>query len=200
MPSREKRTFGDCEIRAENDESGGVTISGYAAVFNTLSQPMWGFREQILPGAFDDVLNDDVRGLFNHDSNFVLGRNGSTMKLSVDHRGLHYEIQAPDTQTVKDMVIEPMRRGDINQSSFAFAVDEDKWEENDEGVVIRSIVKVKRLYDVSPVTYPAYVAADSTLRSFEGVETEKQKQAKESEKRAQDKIWREYVSREIDTL
>ncbi|MDN8705120.1 HK97 family phage prohead protease, partial [Staphylococcus aureus] len=72
------------------------------------------------------VLNDDVRGLFNHDPNYILGRTtAGTLSLSVNERGLVYDITAPDTQTIRDLVLAPMQRGDINQSSFAFRVARD---------------------------------------------------------------------------
>ncbi|MDK9356701.1 HK97 family phage prohead protease [Lelliottia wanjuensis] len=157
------------EIRAEQREGDVTHIVGYGSVFDVLSEPMWGFREIIRPGAFDDVLGDDVRGLFNHDANFVLGRTvAATMTLTVDERGLHYDIIAPETPTIRDLVIAPMQRGDITQSSFAFRVAPggDNWYEDDDGVIIREITKVGRLYDVSPVTYPAYQAADSSVRSL----------------------------------
>ncbi|CAI1181248.1 phage prohead protease, HK97 family [Serratia ficaria] len=168
MSDREMRCYSG-EVRAEQQENQPTRIVGYGSVFNIRSEPLWGFREIIKPGAFDDVLNDDVRGLFNHDPNFILGRSTSgTLKISVDERGLQYDIQAPDTQTIRDLVLAPMQRGDINQSSFAFRVarDGDHWYEDDEGVVIREINKFSRLFDVSPVTYPAYQAADSAVRSL----------------------------------
>lgn len=165
--NRELRSYSG-EIRAE--QRGDVThIVGYGSVFDVLSEPMWGFREIIRQGAFDEVLADDVRGLFNHDVNFVLGRTAAaTMTLSVDARGLHYDIIAPETPTIRDLVLAPMQRGDISQSSFAFRVAPggDNWYEDDDGVIIREINKVGRLYDVSPVTYPAYQAADSSVRSL----------------------------------
>lgn len=169
MSDREMRCYTG-EVRAEQQEDQPTRIIGYGSVFNIRSEPLWGFREIIKPGAFDDVLNDDVRGLFNHDPNFILGRSTSgTLKVSVDERGLQYDIEAPDTQTIRDLVLAPMKRGDINQSSFAFRVarDGDRWYEDEEGVVIREIHKFSRLYDVSPVTYPAYQAADSAVRSME---------------------------------
>ncbi|HIF6681415.1 TPA: HK97 family phage prohead protease [Serratia marcescens] len=168
MSDREMRCYTG-EVRAEQQEDQPTRIIGYGSVFNIRSEPLWGFREIIKPGAFDDVLNDDVRGLFNHDPNFILGRSTSgTLKVSVDERGLQYNIEAPDTQTIRDLVLAPMKRGDINQSSFAFRVarDGDNWYEDEEGVVIREIHKFSRLYDVSPVTYPAYQAADSAVRSM----------------------------------
>lgn len=168
MNDRELRCYSG-EVRAEQQSDQPTRIIGYGSVFNSRSEPLWGFREIIKPGAFDDVLTNDVRGLFNHDPNFILGRStAGTLSLSVDERGLQYNILAPDTQTIRDLVIAPMMRGDISQSSFAFQVarDGDDWYEDDEGIVIREISKFSRLYDVSPVTYPAYQDADSGVRSM----------------------------------
>lgn len=168
MNDREMRCYSG-EVRAEQQSDQPTRIIGYGSVFNSRSEPLWGFREIIKPGAFDDVLSNDVRGLFNHDPNFILGRSASgTLALSVDERGLQYNITAPDTQMIRDLVIAPMLRGDISQSSFAFQVarDGDNWYEDEEGIVIREINKFSRLYDVSPVTYPAYQDADSGVRSL----------------------------------
>lgn len=165
---RETRCYSG-EVRAEQHDQQPTRIIGYGSVFNSRSEPLWGFREIIKPGAFDDVLGDDVRGLFNHDPNFILGRSASgTLKVSTDERGLRYDIEAPDTQTIRDLVLAPMLRGDINQSSFAFRVarDGERWYEDEEGVVIREISRFSRLFDVSPVTYPAYTEADSGVRSM----------------------------------
>src|SRR5687768_5826990 len=90
---------GTVEFREADDKS---TIGGYAAVFNqetVIGGGMWGFREQIAPGAFDTAIeNDDVRALFNHDPNYVLGRTVSgTLKLSADKKGLRYDVDLPDT-------------------------------------------------------------------------------------------------------
>ncbi|MHC0027071.1 HK97 family phage prohead protease, partial [Enterobacter vonholyi] len=164
---RETRCYSG-EVRAEQHDQQPTRIIGYGSVFNSRSEPLWGFREIIKPGAFDDVLGDDVRGLFNHDPNFILGRSASgTLKVSTDERGLRYDIEAPDTQTIRDLVLAPMLRGDINQSSFAFRVarDGERWYEDEEGVVIREISRFSRLFDVSPVTYPAYTEADSGVRT-----------------------------------
>ena len=114
------------------------------------------------------VLNDDVRALFNHDPNFVLGRTASgTLTLRADDTGLGYDIKAPDNQTIRDLVIAPMQRGDINQSSFAFRVGDDEWDEDDEGVIVRTIHSIKRLIDISPVTYAAYTDATAATRSLQ---------------------------------
>lgn len=171
MNDRELRTFG-CELRmgdAGEGESVGK-IAGLGAVFNSRSENLGGFREVIKPGAFDDCIGDDVRCLFNHDSNILLGRTASgTLSLTVDEEGLRYEVLPPDTQLVRDMVLAPIARNDINQSSFAFRVaqDGDEWAHDDEGILVRTIHRCSRLFDVSPVTYPAYQAASVALRSAE---------------------------------
>ncbi|MGL5344884.1 MAG: HK97 family phage prohead protease [Plesiomonas sp.] len=194
----EVRSF-PCEIRAEGDESTGIKIVGNAAVFNKRSANLGGFVEVIAPGAFDDVLNDDVRGLFNHERNFVLGRSKSgTLKLSIDDTGLRYEITPPDTQTVRDLVIEPMKRGDISESSFAFRIapNGDRWDEDEQGVYVRTVLKVSRLYDVGPVTYPAY--PDATAEATRSLQ--QWKESKENLPENQIKQQKSYRQRLLQTL
>jgi len=160
---REIRTI-QAEIRLKSEE-GKAKISGYAAVFNLLSEDLGGFRERIQPGAFSEAIeNDDVRALWNHDSNYVLGRNkAETLKLGEDEHGLHYEIDLPDTQWARDFA-ESVKRGDVSQSSFGFAVLTDDWKKEN-GEVVRELIKVQ-LFDVSPVTFPAYHATSVSARSI----------------------------------
>ena len=162
----ERRTY-PVEVRMSGGKDGNVTITGYAALFDELSEVMFGFVERIAPGAFDDTDMTDVRALFNHDPNFVLGRTtNGTLKLETDERGLKYTITPPATQTIRDLVIEPMKRGDITQSSFGFTISADSWEEEDGDMPTRVIRSVHTLYDVSPVTFPAYRQTDATARSL----------------------------------
>lgn len=160
---------GTLELRAAGDDDAPPRIKGVAAVFNSLSENLGGFREIIAPGAFDETDMSDVRALFNHRDDYVLGRNKSgTLNINVTERGLEYEVDAPQTGMLHDLVTVPIRRGDIDQSSFGFIVGKgnDEWEENDEGVIIRTIKKFQRLFDVSPVTFPAYPAASVAVRGF----------------------------------
>jgi HK97 family phage prohead protease len=137
-------------------------IAGYAAVFNTLSVDLWGFREKIAPGAFAGSLNDDVRALWNHETGIVLGRTKSgTLRLAEDDTGLAIEIDPPASA---GNYIETIKRGDVDQMSFAFRTLEQAWDEDDDGVLIRTLLKVK-LYEVSPVTFPAYPATNVGVRS-----------------------------------
>jgi len=158
------------EFRMENAEYEGNTIRGYAAVYNSDSEWMGGFYEQIEAGAFDSVLDNDVRAYFNHDENLLLGRVSSgTLRISTDKRGLFYEVDLPNTTYANDLV-ELMKRGDVNQSSFAFLIEKDRWEQRD-GITYRIIEKVSRLLDVSPVAQPAYPDATSELKTRD-LETE----------------------------
>ena len=134
MKDLEMRTLGSqpCELRSSGDgETQRPQIAGYAAVFNTRSALLFGtFVEEIAAGAFDDVMGDDVRALFNHDPNFVLGRTRSnTLRLEIDSWGLAYTLDPPDTQTVRDLVLKPLQRGDVTGSRFGFRVapDGDEW-------------------------------------------------------------------------
>ena len=154
----EKRTMGTIEVR--ESEGDDMTLEGYAAVYNSETD-LGHFREVIKPGAFDDVLDNDVRALINHDPNLILGRTtNGTLELSVDERGLKYKVKLGDQQYAKDFY-ESVKRGDISQSSFAFTIDEQSWNEER---TVRSVDKVRQLLDVSPVTYPAYAAATVQAR------------------------------------
>lgn len=161
--------LGKVQCRAEENEK--VEISGLAAVYYDASNPdteyeLWtGMRERIMPGAFDRAIkeNQDVRGLFNHDSNQVLARTASgTMQLKTSNRGLDYTINPPDTQVGRD-VVTLLERGDIDGSSFAFKVVSETWRSEGD-LEIREINDVE-LYDVGPVTYPAYAASTSGVRA-----------------------------------
>jgi HK97 family phage prohead protease len=164
------------ELRIEGGDD-DKKIVGYASVFYDGTEgteyALWeDMKERIMPGTFDDALSnpDDVRGLFNHDPNQILGRTAAgTLTLSVDTKGLFYEIEPGDTTTARD-VIESIRRGDVDGSSFAFRVLDEELKKED-GKYVREITRVG-LYDVGPVTYPAYAAATSGYRKEEAVAAE----------------------------
>jgi HK97 family phage prohead protease len=153
-------------------------IRGYAAVFYN-GKPETEFKlfddmiERIMPGAFDDVLANkpDVRGLFNHDPDHVLGRTSAgTMTLSVDDKGLAYRIMLGDTNIARD-VGKHVERGDIDGSSFAFQVQSQEFRTED-GIDIREITKVEPLFDVGPVTFPAYEGTAAGFRATEDIARE----------------------------
>ena len=166
--NREFRTF-HSDIRTLPDSR---KISGYAALFNSRSEYM-GFYEVFAPGAFDDaIINSDVRCLFNHDPNLVFGRTrAGTLSLSVDDVGLRYEVILPHTPYA-DALLVSIARGDVSQSSLAFVVEKESWSEiveNGAKVPFRTIEKVRELYDVSPVTYPAYSNTTVLNRSEQAI-------------------------------
>lgn len=163
----EARCLAAAELRAE-DVDGRPQIRGYAAVFNSLSEDLGGFREVIRPGAFARGLaKADVRALINHDRNLVLGRNtAGTLRMLEDSRGLRVEVDPPDTSYARDLM-ESMKRGDISGMSFRFYVDEDgdEWRSEPDGV-IRELRSVS-IDDVSVVTYPAYPDTTVAVRSLD---------------------------------
>ena len=190
----EKRYF-NIETRTEKRDDGSTTITGHAAVFNQMSSDLGGFREIIAPNAFENVLTDDVRALVNHDPNLLLARTTSgTLNLSQTNEGLQYSFDVPDTTYGRDLIIS-MERGDITQSSFAFTIEEDSWESTEDGE-IRTINKVKNLYDVSPVTYPAYPSADDLTLAKRSLALHKEKE--ENKKEEKDLVQRSLVALKIE--
>lgn len=161
----ERRFISDMEIRLDEGEAGKPRIVGHAAVFDQPVELWPGMREVVRRGAFGKTIGEsDIRGLFNHDPNWVLGRNrAGTLELQEDEKGLAYRIAAPETDLVRDLVLEPIRRGDVSGSSFGFRVIRETITGEDQD--LRELQEV-RLYDVGPVTFPAYPQADSQLRSL----------------------------------
>lgn len=158
------------QIRAEGDSK---KIEGYAAVYfdsRDDGTEYWlfdDFVERIMPGAFDLAIEeDDVRALFNHDVNHILGRSTSgTLTLSSDKRGLKYSIDLGDTASARD-VLSHIQRGDVSGSSFSFRPTRTAWREevkDDRDILVREIEEVE-LYDVGPVTFPAYAATSAGVR------------------------------------
>jgi HK97 family phage prohead protease len=148
----EKRSMGEGDDMEEE-----LYITGYAAKINNETN-LGNIREMIMPGAFDEALQDDVRVLKNHDENYIVGRTLSkTAEIGVDGIGLWYRARIDKRNSDHMNLYYSVERGDISQSSFAFSVKEQAFEKG-EGMQpnLRKIVKVSKLYDVSPVTYPAY--------------------------------------------
>jgi HK97 family phage prohead protease len=174
---KRKRTYKPIELRylptaaaqfefRESVASGGATITGYASLFAPSRTDMGSFQEVVAPTAFDAALNGnaDVRCLWNHNPDHVLGRTKSgTLRLSKDSRGLLYEAELPNTTLASDLA-ESMRRGDVDQSSYGFFVTDESWEMDDNGVIVRTLLSVS-LFDVSPVTYPANPNTVSKVRA-----------------------------------
>lgn len=142
------------------------TCVGYAAVFERFSDDLGYFREKIAPGAFAGCIGQDVRALANHDPNLLLGRTKTgTCRISEDGLGLRTEIDLPDTDVGRS-VAELVRRGDMDGMSFSFIAEVDQWDYSAE-VPVRTLIKVRDLYDVGPVTFPAYTDTSVAMRSLD---------------------------------
>lgn len=169
--SVEKREVRDVvssvELRAapEGSKSPGTMI-GYAAVFGKTSCDLGMFRERIAPGAFRAALAKcDVRALVNHDPNCLLGRSSAgTLRMAEDEIGLRVEIDLPDTSTGRDTA-ENIRVGNIQGQSFSFTTARDEWDFKTDPVQ-RTVNEVDQLYDVGPVTFPAYEETSVAMRSY----------------------------------
>lgn len=159
----ELRAYAPAEDGAQRD------IGGYAAVFNSPTMIGSYFREQVAPGAFTDAIkNCDVRALFNHDANYVIGRNVSkTLVMTEDDRGLTWRASPPDTTWARDLAVS-IDRGDISGCSFSFVPTVEEWDYAGD-VPLRTIIACE-LYDVSAVTYPAYDDTSVSLRDGQSPE------------------------------
>ncbi len=179
----EKRCF-EAALEVRQGETGAATLAGYAAVFGEWSEDLGGFRERIAPGAFGTALTGDVRALWNHDPAFVLGRTtNGTLRLAEDGRGLRVEIDPPEGSLYAGF-LENVRRGDVSQMSFGFSVIEDEKSYGEKGERLR-LLKEVRLYEVSPVTFPAYPQTEVNVREWPGREgTDRTEGARDGEQGA----------------
>ncbi len=167
MPKIERRCNLESELRM-TEVDGTVTFTGYAAIFNSFSSDMGGWKEIIRPGAFTKSLskNPDVRFLINHED-LPLARTPKTLTLHEDSRGLRVETVLDKTDPDVQRLIPKMRRGDMNQMSFAFRTIVDTWRK-EPSLDIRELQEVDiNEGDVSVVTYPAYPATEASLRGLD---------------------------------
>jgi HK97 family phage prohead protease len=167
----ERREITGLEVRAESGESGTV-IAGRGIPYGEWSEDLGGFREQIARGAFrESITDDDVRALFNHNSDLVLGRQSNgTLRLTDTDRGLEYEVDVNEEDVEAMSAVARIRRGDITGNSFGFYIEENEhqsWEERD-GMLWRTIHRA-RLRELGPQTFPAYPQSDVSTRSVDNV-------------------------------
>ena len=164
--SIERRVISQGEFRAESNGD-KRTIGGYAAVFDQLSPEYYGFREQIAGGAFKSSLKNDIRALWSHNPDFVLGRTTSgTLQLEEDSTGLKFSLDLPDTSTGRD-VFELISRGDVTGMSFGFRVKKESWKfsEKKGEPDVRTLEEVD-LIEVSPVAFPWYPTTEVGVREM----------------------------------
>ena len=166
---RETRAFHRAAT-VEGDESKPVIV-GYAVVWDAVSEVISErgktFREVVRKGAFTESLKTaDVMALYDHNTGLLpLGRNKSgTLRLVEDDTGLLVEIDPPDTQQAKDIIVS-LRRGDLDKMSFGFCVVQDKFRQTDDGLVRE--INVADIFDCSIVCFPAYQDTSVGLRRLE---------------------------------
>lgn len=167
----EQRTFPIVYTRT-SDKDGNLSrnVEGAAAVMG-MSYNMGWYREKIEAGAFDKAIaKSDIRALFNHDPNYILARTGSnTLTVSIVGNEFRYAFEAPNTTYGNDLLVS-LERGDVKESSFAFIITKERWDEEIiDGEVwdLRCIEEIEIIYDVAPVTYPANPDTSVAKRSFD---------------------------------
>jgi HK97 family phage prohead protease len=167
---------------AEGEPKTPEAFVGKAIVCGVRSKNLGGFVEIIDPKALDDADLSDVKGLFNHDRNYVLGTTGAgTLELTRDSDGgLSYRIGYDPLDPDHVRVMRKIERGDVVGSSFAFRVapNGDSWDYDDEGILVRTVAKFKRIGDVCPVTDPAYADTSAAQRSLSDFQQEQQAAAR----------------------
>lgn len=166
MKQRQTAIFTVTELRAVSDTR---TLAGYAALFDSLSVDMWGFREEIAPGAFAGSLENDIRALWQHDTSRPLARTGNgTLKLWEDSKGLAFEMALSDTQLGRDAYTD-VASGLVGTMSFGFRIlpDGEKWRVGPDNQVIRRLTNVD-LREISPVTWAAYPDTSVSARAAFG--------------------------------
>ena len=161
---RQVRSCG-AEFRARDE--GGPVIEGYFSVFNRDYELWPGAVEQVAPGAFRETLGGDIRALANHDTRLVLGRTTTgTLTLREDDKGLFGTIKMNEQDSDAMNLYARVQRGDVSQCSFGFDILDEEFTERSDGSVLWTIRKVK-LYEVSVVTFPAYVETAVSARKAE---------------------------------
>jgi HK97 family phage prohead protease len=177
LETRDVAFEADDELVIETRASGRDVIRGLAIPYNRLSVDLGGFRERILPGAFDKILSrqrgkGEIVSYFNHDQNWLLGRESAgTLEITVDDRGISYVVEPPDTQAGRD-VLALVRSRNLRGSSFSFTVAQrvgERFTTDENGRAIREVVEASGLYEMGPVVTPAYpsTTAAVAMRSFQ---------------------------------
>ena len=160
----------ECELVIETRATGREAIRGLAIPYNRLSLDLGGFRERIMPGAFDKILTrqrgrGEILSYYNHNSDLLLGRESAgTLEITADDRGISYTVEPPDTSAGRD-VLALVRSRNLRGSSFAFTVGQkgERFTTDESGKAIREVVEASGLYEIGPVNVPAYGSATSAV-------------------------------------
>lgn len=162
--ARLMRQVRSCGTTFQTREEGGPVIEGYFAVFNSNYELWPNASEQVAPGAFRETLGGDIRALSDHDTRLVLGRTtAGTLSLREDDKGLFGTIKINEQDGDAMNLYARVQRGDVSQCSFGFDILDEEYIEQPDGGALWIIRKVK-LYEVSVVTFPAYVETAVSAR------------------------------------
>lgn len=169
IPRRERRLVqGQVSLRAATADGGPPKI-GMHIPFAKRSEVLYDFVEIIDPGAFTKTLQErgcDVVSLWNHDASWVLGRESNDMlRIQVGTDGLDAEVELDAEDTMHRHFARRVERRDVIGSSFGFETKRDRWEKEEDGTIVRTLLEVK-LYEVSPVTFPAYPDSEADRRAL----------------------------------
>ena len=160
------------------EAEGDLSIEGYFSVFNSIYELWPGATESVAPGAFSETLGDDIRALVNHNDTLVLGRNkAGTLELREDSHGLWGKIKVNPNDSDAMNLYERVKRGDVNQCSFGFMIEDEETEFREDGSIHWTIRKVN-LFEVSVCTFPAYEATEVSARKADYEEIQKRKTEK----------------------
>lgn len=152
-------------VLSRSDDDDNPVIEGYFAVFNSVYEVWDGATESIAPGAFAESVSGDVRSLYNHNTDLILGRTSAgTLELKEDSHGLWGRVKINKNDSDAMNAYERIKRGDITGCSFGFNIEEETADYRDDGTVHWTITKVNPLYEVSPCVFPAYEATRISSR------------------------------------
>lgn len=180
------RTLQMSNIQTRSADDGSPIIEGYFAVFDENYEIFVGATESIAKGAFADSINGDVRALYNHNHDLILGRSSAgTLTLKEDEKGLWGQIKINQNDTEAMNAYERIKRGDITGCSFGFDIAEEKETRNEDGTIHWTILKADPLYEVSPCVFPAYEGTSISSRA--DADSCKERQARYDEILAEEK-------------
>lgn len=163
-------------IQTRDSDTEGPTIEGYFAVFDSVYDVWDGVTESIAQGAFTDSISGDVRALYNHNTDLILGRTSAgTLELKQDSHGLWGKVKINRNDSSAMDAYERIKRGDITGCSFGFDIEEEKQTVKEDGSVHFTITKVNPLFEVSPCVFPAYEATRISARGREFEEIQKRR-------------------------
>ena len=185
MKNRKMFRTSDMDMRVAQSD-GKKVIEGYFIVFNSRTELWNGYFEEIRKESLEGQLDKDIRALFDHDSSKVLARaKNGTLKMEVDDIGLYGVIEINENDSEALNLYERVKRGDIDQCSFGFFIEDSEIQNLENGQVLEIITRMN-LVEISVVTFPAYEATSVKARKKDFEEEQRQKEIEEQKQRQQE--------------